>query len=298
MNHRFTGSLTILAALAASTGCASAQPPPELVDARAAYARAAAGDATQLTPAALHDAKVALDTAEGAFNKDADSPTARDKAYVAVRKAELAQVLASTALARRDEAQAQNQTQAEKDQAARAARGELVQARAQLATTENKLETAGQNLDSEKKARTDAEKKTREALDKLSVANALAVRDEPRGTVITVPSGVLFASGKADLLPGAQAKLDPVAEALSHEQDHKIVIEGHTDSQGSDASNMELSQRRAQVVRDYFASRGVPADHITASGVGESRPLADNASPEGRANNRRVEIVIQNTEKR
>jgi outer membrane protein OmpA-like peptidoglycan-associated protein len=298
MHHRLAGSLTILAALAAYTGCASTQPPPELVDARVAYARAAAGDATQLSPAALHDAKVALDSAEHSFSKDSDSDMTRDRAYVATRKAELAEVVAATALAKRDESQTQAQSEAEKDQAARAARGELVQAREQLATTEQKLQTTDQNLETEKKARADAEKKARDALDKLSVANALAVKDEPRGTVITVPSGVLFASGKSDLLAGAQAKLDPVAEALSHEDDHKIIIEGHTDSQGSDASNMELSQRRAQTVRDYFSSRGVPADHITATGVGESRPIADNATAEGRANNRRVEIVIQPIEKR
>ena len=130
------------------------------------------------------------------------------------------------------------------------------------------------------------------------MANSLAVKDEPRGTVITMPSGLLFASGKSDLLPGAQQKLDPVAEALSHETDHKIMIEGHTDSQGSDASNMDLSQRRAQNVRDYFTSHGVPNGQITATGVGESRPIGDNATAEGRANNRRVEIVVQPTEKR
>jgi outer membrane protein OmpA-like peptidoglycan-associated protein len=287
MKTPFASALTILSALVAVGGCASAQPPRELLDARAAYAKAAVGDAAQLSPAALHDAKAALDNAEHAFNSDSDSPMTVDKAYVATRKSELAEVLAASQRAKGAEAQAQ----VEKDKAARQTRTQLDATQTNLAATQQQLQTA----DAERAA---AEKKARDALDKLSMANALAVKDEPRGTVITVPSGVLFASGKADLLPGAQAKLDPVADALSHEEDHKIMIEGHTDSQGSDASNMELSQRRAQTVRDYFAAHGVPQDHITATGVGESRPVADNATAEGRADNRRVEIVISPSEKR
>ena len=72
-----------------------------------------------------------------------------------------------------------------------------------------------------------------------------------------------------------------------------LLVEGHTDSQGSDSYNQGLSQRRADAVRDYIVQRGYPADHIQARGKGEANPIADNASPEGRANNRRVEIVIE-----
>ncbi|HVU00709.1 MAG TPA: OmpA family protein [Polyangiaceae bacterium] len=279
-------------------GCAASQAPKELVDARAAYARASAGESAQLSPAALHDARVALDAAETSFSNDGDSTTTRDEAYVAARKAQLAEVLAATEIAKRDQEVAKNQADAARKQNAEATRGQLAQAKEQLATAEQNLQQADRDLVKEREARAAAEKKAREALDRLSVANALAVKDEPRGTVITVPSGVLFASGKADLLPGARARLEPVAEALSHEQDHKILIEGHTDSQGSDASNLELSQLRAQTVRDFFAAHGVPADHMTANGLGEARPVADNATAEGRANNRRVEIVIQPIEKR
>ena len=72
-----------------------------------------------------------------------------------------------------------------------------------------------------------------------------------------------------------------------------MVVEGHTDSQGADAMNQELSQKRAESVRTYLVSRGIAADRITAQGFGPSRPIADNTSPEGRANNRRVEIVVK-----
>jgi len=71
-----------------------------------------------------------------------------------------------------------------------------------------------------------------------------------------------------------------------------MVVEGHTDSQGNDDANQVLSEQRAKSVRDYLVSRGVAADRITSTGKGETSPVADNKSAEGRANNRRVEIVV------
>jgi outer membrane protein OmpA-like peptidoglycan-associated protein len=70
-------------------------------------------------------------------------------------------------------------------------------------------------------------------------------------------------------------------------------VQGYTDSQGSTSFNQELSQRRADAVRTYLVSHGMAADRITAQGFGPGNPVADNASPEGRADNRRVEIVVQ-----
>ena len=114
--------------------------------------------------------------------------------------------------------------------------------------------------------------------------------------VITLSGSVLFATNKSELLPAAQTKLQEVARALTQQdKDSKILIEGHTDSQGADDMNMALSQRRAESVKNYLVSQGMAADRITAVGVGKQRPIADNASPEGRANNRRVEIIVQPT---
>jgi outer membrane protein OmpA-like peptidoglycan-associated protein len=105
---------------------------------------------------------------------------------------------------------------------------------------------------------------------------------------------VLFTSAKWDVLPGAQTKLNDVADALTQQDpDSKIVVEGHTDSQGSAGSNQDLSEHRAQSVRDYLVSRGIAADRISSQGFCATRPIADNGSAEGRANNRRVEIVVQ-----
>ena len=111
--------------------------------------------------------------------------------------------------------------------------------------------------------------------------------------VITLSGSVLFASAKWELLPAAQIKLNDVANALIKEDPlSKIVVEGHTDSQGGAAYNQNLSQQRAQAVRNYLVTRGIAQDRISAQGFGPSRSIAENGSPEGRANNRRVDIVV------
>jgi hypothetical protein len=71
------------------------------------------------------------------------------------------------------------------------------------------------------------------------------------------------------------------------------LVEGHTDDRGSDATNQQLSQKRADAVREYLESRGVPAERMRSVGRGESNPVASNDNPEGRANNRRVEIIVE-----
>mgnify|MGYP001614481062 CR=1 FL=1 len=76
-------------------------------------------------------------------------------------------------------------------------------------------------------------------------------------------------------------------------RERNLVIEGHTDSRGSQAHNVDLSQRRAESVRTYLVSRGYGSDLIVARGLGDSRPVAKNSSAEGRANNRRVEIIVE-----
>ena len=111
--------------------------------------------------------------------------------------------------------------------------------------------------------------------------------------VITLSGSVLFASGKYALLNTAMTKLDQVAEALkAQDSDKRMVVEGHTDSQGPDKVNQPLSLNRATAVRDYLVSRGVPSEKISAVGMGSSKPITDNLPAENRANNRRVEIII------
>jgi outer membrane protein OmpA-like peptidoglycan-associated protein len=282
----FTNPLAAtIVALLAGYGCASTPPSPELLDARSAYIRAESGPASQLKPDSLHEAKVALDKAERAYVDDPGAMSTRDVAYLALRRAELAEVEA------RDAKAAQEKARAEKELAGMT-QVQLSRTRQQLASASEKLTGAEQQLANERSAREAAEKRAKEAMDRLAATAAGSVKQESRGTVITIPGSVLFASGKTALLPGAQAKLKAVADALKDQAEHDILVEGHTDAQGSDASNLELSQSRAQSVRDYLVAQGVPVDRIRAQGAGEARPVADNNTPEGRANNRRVEIIV------
>ena len=111
--------------------------------------------------------------------------------------------------------------------------------------------------------------------------------------VITLSGSVLFASGKSGLLPAAQSRLKDVAKVLTREDPvSTMVVEGHTDSQGKASYNQTLSEERAQAVRDYLVASGIAADRISSKGYGPSRPVSENNTSEGRANNRRVEIVI------
>jgi outer membrane protein OmpA-like peptidoglycan-associated protein len=118
------------------------------------------------------------------------------------------------------------------------------------------------------------------------------VNEESRGMVITLSGSVLFATGKSDLLPIAKEKLNDVAKALKDQGFKEIIVEGHTDSRGSAQANQELSLKRAESVRTHLVGQGIPSDKIRATGLGSDRPVADNKSEEGRANNRRVEIVV------
>ncbi len=105
-----------------------------------------------------------------------------------------------------------------------------------------------------------------------------------------VLEGVNFKSGKAVLLPESEQILNHVAEILVANPDVNVEIGGHTDSDGSVSNNQKLSEMRANKVRDYLISKGVPAERLTAKGYGESQPIGDNATPDGKAMNRRVEL--------
>jgi outer membrane protein OmpA-like peptidoglycan-associated protein len=124
--------------------------------------------------------------------------------------------------------------------------------------------------------------------------NELAqVKEEANETIITLSGAVLFKTGKSELLPIAEDTLNRVAAAFKQlDESQMVVIKGHTDSRGADAMNRQLSQARADVVRKYLVGQGVNANQLKAVGEGEAHPIASNESAEGRANNRRVEMVI------
>lgn len=109
---------------------------------------------------------------------------------------------------------------------------------------------------------------------------------------LNIPSDISFASGRSDIRPNFRQILDDFARGLQGNPGARVTIIGHTDNVGSDAVNDPLSVNRAASVRHYLTSRGVPAAHISIDGRGEREPIASNATAEGRARNRRVEIFV------
>jgi outer membrane protein OmpA-like peptidoglycan-associated protein len=159
-----------------------------------------------------------------------------------------------------------------------------------LKNSESKATDLQAQLVKEKLGRREAEVKLTSTLQ--AMRDLQSVKEEARGLVITLSGAVVFASVQSTLLPAARSALDNVAEALKANPDRAITVEGHTDSQGSMQSNQQLSQSRSEAVRVYLVSRGIAAAGITAAGYGQDRPVANNKTAEGRANNRRVEIVL------
>jgi outer membrane protein OmpA-like peptidoglycan-associated protein len=112
-----------------------------------------------------------------------------------------------------------------------------------------------------------------------------------RGLVLTL-GDVLFDTGAATLKPGAATTIDRLTQFMRDYPERAVRIEGHTDAVGSDALNQDLSERRAQAVRDALMTRGLESERIGTLGLGETRPIVGNDSPGGRQQNRRVEIVV------
>jgi outer membrane protein OmpA-like peptidoglycan-associated protein len=287
----------VVIALAVLTACGTTMPPKELLAARTAYAHATATKAAQLQPTQVYEAKQALDAAEAKFKDEGVSPDTRDLSYVAERKAQYAEALTDVTLARQAYEQADKDMRALTGKQLENYAQKVAQQQADLekqkqATEAEKANAATARADAEREhaARLEAEKRMKQAIEDL--AKIAAIKEEQRGMVITLTGNVLFTSGKWELLPGAQIKLNEVGEALKAQKDRDIVVEGHTDNQGTVQSNLDLGQKRADSVRAYLVSRGVDSGRITASGIGQARPLVDNSSAENRANNRRVEIVI------
>ena len=109
---------------------------------------------------------------------------------------------------------------------------------------------------------------------------------------LQIPSDISFDTGRSDIKPTLRPILDQFANGLSGQPNTEVRIVGHTDNVGSDAVNNPLSLQRAQSARDYLTARGVNPNRITITGRGENEPIASNATVEGRAQNRRVEIYL------
>jgi chemotaxis protein MotB len=131
------------------------------------------------------------------------------------------------------------------------------------------------------------------------LSSLVQIQSSERKVKLVLTEGVLFGSGRADLKEPARRLLAPIAAELK-KVPNDIIIEGHTDDvpikSGRYTSNWELSMARAYSVLQFMAEQGIPAKHLAGIGYGEHRPIGDNATVEGRAKNRRIEISLMKTD--
>lgn len=215
-------------------------------------------------PVAIKEAEAAVRAAE---EPQADKEKGEHLVYIADRKVDIAQALAESRL--------------------------LVDQRAMLSQRREsaRLDSRTREADSARMDTLAAQQETAELQRQIAELNAKATE---RGLVVTL-GDVLFDTGKAELKSGAATNLAKLAAFLNQYPDRSVLIEGHTDSVGSEDYNLGLSQRRADAVKSWLMSQGVGSDRLVTSGKGESSPVAGNDSASGRQLNRRVEVIIENT---
>ena len=232
---------------------------------------------------------------EAKARADADAEAKRrNDAEIARAQAEEARAAAEQAKAEAEKMKQEAMAAAEEAQAAKAAaekaQAEAVAQQQVLAAEADKAKASAAQSEN---LRQQAEKEKQELRARLlqQLNSVLATRDSARGLIANM-SDVLFRSGSVDLLPAARERLAKVSGIVLAYPSLHVSIEGHTDSVGSDEYNQDLSERRAQSVRDYFVRGGIPAGTVDARGFGKAEPVASNETPEGRQQNRRVELVL------
>lgn len=268
------------------SACASVPTPPQVsLDSRVKL------NALQSNPELATRAPVEMKAAEAAVNAaEAPRPDGRYTTHLVLladQKVEIARARAQSRLY-----EDQRRTLSEKSERAR---------------LDARTQEADRALMAGRSARADADSARADAAnarDQLAASRAvrldlqrqiaeLNARETDRGLVVTL-GDLLFATGKSDLAGGAGPNLDKLAAFLGEYGERTVLIEGHTDSVGSEQSNLLLSRRRAESVKSYLASRGVQLHRLTTTGLGQSWPVASNDTAKGRQQNRRVEVIISN----
>jgi len=263
------------------------------------------GELASRAPVAIKEADLAVTAAEA---PERNAELAAHRVYLADRKVDTARALAETrfaedqrvALARQRETARLDARTREADAAkVQAATAEAASAVQKQAADQARTDSAVQKQAADQ-ARTDTSaaqlataRATEQSAELQRQIDVLQARPTDRGLVLTL-GDVLFASGKANLISGASGNLDKLVAFLNSYPERTAIIEGYTDSVGSEAYNQDLSERRAESVRSYLASQGIASARLSSSGKGEYAPVADNESATGRQQNRRVEVIISN----
>ncbi len=256
---------------------------PALTSAREAYATASNDPSVVANaPVALQEAEEALRRAMAVWEGKEDTDKVDHYAYLAHQRVRIAEEQAKQRAAEKDIENVRNERQAVVLEA-RAAEAESAEARA--AAERQRAEAA----------RAEAEAALARANELAAQVNDLQAELTKRGLVLTL-GDVLFDTGQASLKPGAARTTAALVTFLNENPERNVLIEGYTDSVGSDESNLSLSQRRADAVRAALVGQGIAGSRIRTQGYGEAYPVADNSIPAGRQQNRRVEIVISDAE--
>jgi outer membrane protein OmpA-like peptidoglycan-associated protein len=259
-NYLVAGALAALL-----VGCASTPKNiDELETARAVVSQVESSPRAGVAATNIAEARKSLDTANRLAEKGGKVEDIRYHASIAARNAEIANEKILTAQARD-----------ELDKGTAERQAVLIQAR------EREAQAAQQSAASAKDRAQSLEQELAQ----------MRAKKTDRGMVLTL-GDVLFDTGKSTLKPGAFATIGRLATVLKEDSNRKVVIEGHTDSVGSDEFNQQLSEARANAVRTALVERGVGDSQITAVGKGESFPVATNDNAAGRQQNRRVELVF------
>jgi outer membrane protein OmpA-like peptidoglycan-associated protein len=289
------------ALLAALSGCAT---PPRnnatLEEARVAYRDAAADP--QVARAAelpLRRAQESLVAAENLQRQGADPSAVTHQAYLARRYAETATALGQQAAAQdaiatagreREQVLLQSRTREAEAAQARAEQERLVAQQAQRSAEQAGQSAAQAQASAEQRSRELATERARAQQLQAELADMKA-KPTDRGMVLTL-GDVLFDTGRATLKPGAMRSIDRLATFLSEHPERRVRIEGYTDSVGRDDYNQQLSEQRADAVRQALLQRNVRGERIETRGLGESDPVASNDTAAGRQQNRRVEVLF------
>lgn len=276
--YRLLGGLVLTSVIL--TGCASAPESPEGANLVRQKLTSLQSDPTlaNKAPSALEEAEMAVRLAEEPLSEsDANRALGAHRVYVADRRVEIATATATTRQTEEERAQlAEERASSRLDARTR----EADRARADAKRTESEGALA--------RAQSDAE-----AAELQRQIDALKAEATERGLVLTL-GDLLFEFDSSELKAGNTNNLGRLVTFLREYPERNAAIEGHTDNVGSEEYNRELSRRRAESVRSYLVMQGVEARRLTATGLGQSRPLASNDSEGGRQQNRRVEIIIDN----
>lgn len=236
--------------------------------------------------------KQAADTllkADTALNEDEDDPAVEHLAYIAKQQVAIAQATVK----RKTAENAVNDAGTKRNQVRLDARtAEADAANRQVAISQQTVDRQANEL-----AAADANSERDQALiiQQNILINELNAKKTARGLVITL-GDVLFRTNKAQLQTGGLRNVDKLGDFLNQYPDYKVLVEGYTDSRGSDEHNQELSDRRAYSVRMALVDSGIGSDRVRTRGYGEEYPVADNDTSAGQQLNRRVEIIISDAD--